>query len=215
MTSALVSGLPPAQRLALAYCPARARPATLALLALDDRLASILRAQREPIASQMRLAWWRDVLARPQPEWPLGEPLLEALRSWHDASALGPLVDGWEALLSDHLAPPVITEFIAGRAQAFVALARELGVAQADSAEPAARTWALADLAAHVSNADERAQVIDFGRSFPPPTRLEAPLRPLAVLAKLGSISLAHGGAPLLGGPRSLFAALRTGITGR
>jgi hypothetical protein len=36
--------------------------ATLALLALDARLAAILRGRREPIAAQLRLAWWREML---------------------------------------------------------------------------------------------------------------------------------------------------------
>lgn len=215
MSADLVSGLPAAQRMALAYCPARARPHTLTLLALDERLASVIRGRREIIASQMRLAWWRDLLARPPREWPSGEPLLDALPVWHDAKQLGPLVDGWEALLADDLSPAIIAEFVEGRAKAFAALAHELGAASPEAAADAARIWALADLAAHLSSGEERNLVVEYGRSLPPPPHLPASLRPLAVLAALGSHALGNGGAPLLSGPRSAFTALRTGMTGR
>src|SRR5690606_20839572 len=79
MSNVLLADLRPAERLALAYAPARARTATLALMALDNRLGTIVRQMREPIAAQLRLAWWRDTLARPVPEWPQGEPVLAAL----------------------------------------------------------------------------------------------------------------------------------------
>ena len=98
MSSALLADLPPVQRLALAYASSRSRPAILSLLALDARLAAILRGRREPIAAQMRLAWWRDMLARPKSEWPAGEPVLEALCAWNDPGGLAALAEGWEAL---------------------------------------------------------------------------------------------------------------------
>ena len=73
--------LPPPQRLALTYASARGREPTHALLSLDAKLAAFLRARREPIAAQLRLAWWRDMLARPVAEWPRGEPVLDSLRA--------------------------------------------------------------------------------------------------------------------------------------
>src|SRR5690242_8446668 len=124
---ALLDDLPAPQRLALAYAPARSRPVTLALLALDARLAAILRGRREPIATQLRLAWWRDVLARAPAEWPHGEPVLDALRGWRDPGGLAALPEGWEALLADDLTPGAIAEFVDGRGRAFACLARELG----------------------------------------------------------------------------------------
>ena len=95
--STLVEELPPAQRLALNYASRRARPATLALLALDARLAAILSQRREPIAAQLRLAWWRETLAKPSAQWPRGEPVLDALRGWRDTSTLAGLAEGFEA----------------------------------------------------------------------------------------------------------------------
>lgn len=207
--------LPLLQRLALTYAPSRSKPLTLGLLALDERLASVLRGRREPIAAQIRLAWWRDTLASPQNEWPLGEPVLELLRLWRHPENLETLVTGWEALLSDDLTPSAIAEFVDGRAQGFEALARELGVRRTEDAVTAARVWALADLAANISDGDERRLIVDYGQGLPVPPRLSASLRPLAVLAELGAAALAKGGAPLLQGPRSLLLALRIGLTGR
>jgi len=210
----LTGDLPPPQRLALAYAPARARPATEALLALDSRFAAILRARLEPIATQLRLAWWREMLERPAAEWPRGEPVLDALRGWRDPSGLAVLASGWEALMAETLAPDSIAEFAASRARAFVCLAGELGVETECAAEEPARIWALADLAANLSDAAERAVVIELaGNRAPPP--LSAPLRPLAVLAGLGARALRKGGAPLLDGPGSALLALRIGLTGR
>ena len=215
MSSAFLADLPALQRLVLAYAPARSRPATLALLLLDARLAAILRGRREPIATQLRLAWWRETLARPPHEWPGGEPQLEALREWRDPTALAALPSAWEALLVDELGPAAIAEFVDGRAQGFAALARELGVEAVDDAVAAARIWALADLAANLSDGAERALVVSYGQSLDPPPRLSASLRPLAVLASLGAAALARGGGDLLGGPASAFHALRVGLTGR
>ena len=53
MTADFLAELPAPQRLALSYSPGRARPATLALLTLDARLAAILRGRREPLAAQL------------------------------------------------------------------------------------------------------------------------------------------------------------------
>jgi len=214
MPDALTADLPPPQRLALSYASARARPATLALLALDARLAAILRSRREPIATQLRLAWWRDMLARPAADWPRGEPVLDALRSWRDPSGLAKLATGWEVLLAERLTEATIAEFAAGRGRAFGCLARELGVDPVDRAEASARIWALADLAANISDTGERALVVEQGQGAAPPV-LPSPLRPLAVLAGLGAAALRKGGAPLLSGPGSALRALRIGLGGR
>jgi phytoene synthase len=215
MSSALLADLPPPQRLALAYAPVRSRPATLALLALDARLAAILRGRREPIATQLRLAWWRDTLARPAAEWPHGEPALDALRGWRDPACLAGLPGAWEALLADDLAPAAIAEFVDGRGQAFACLAVELGANAPGDAAAAARIWALADLAANISEGPERQLVVDYGRALPPPPHLPGSLRALAVLAALGWAALEAGGGPLLAGPRRMLLALRIGLAGR
>ena len=212
--NALLADLRPVERLALAYAPTRARPATLALLALDTRLGAIVRQVREPIAAQLRLAWWRETLARPASELPDGEPLIAALRQWEDRSRLADLATGWEALLSETLTPEVIADFVSGRGAAFACLAQELGVEAVGNAERAARLWALADLAANISDGEERALVVDYGKALTPPP-LSSSLRPLAILAGLGAAALRKGGAPLLSSPGRALLALRIGWTGR
>ena len=214
MIADFLAELPAPQRLALSYAPARARPPTLALLALDARLAAILRGRREPLAAQLRLAWWRELFAKSAAEWPGGEPLLEALQSWRDPSGLSALADGWEALLADELTPSIIDEFVAGRTEGFVCLAREPDIVDDRNVELAARIWALADLAANLSDDTERALVVERAKGLAVP-RLTDTLRPLAVLSGLGRAALEKGGAPLLSGPGSALLALRIGLTGR
>lgn len=155
------------------------------------------------------------MLERPSSQWPAGEPLLDALRPWRDPSALACLPAGWEGLLAEELTPQVISGFVDARGQAFAALAEELGVAPAGDLALATKIWALADLAANVSDGAERRLVIDHGRTLGSPPRLPPSLRPLAVLAALGSAALARGGGELLAGPAGMLLALRVGLTGR
>ena len=214
MTQDLLDELPPPQRLALAYAPAAARPAALAMLALDARLAMIVRRRNEIVLAQMRIAWWRDMLARPAAQWPQGDPVLELLRGWRDPASLAALADGWEALLDELLGPEAIDGFVAGRVGAWIGVARESGLSADGDVGLAARHWALADLAANVSDPRERALISGLARNLDPVPALPRPLRPLAVLAALGARSLARG-EPLLAGPGSALCALRVGLIGR
>lgn len=74
------------------WSPARVRPALIALWALELELWSLPVRLRDPLATEMRLAWWRDALialkTRPAP----AQPVLEAC-----AAYLVPLTGG-EAL---------------------------------------------------------------------------------------------------------------------
>lgn len=100
--------LSPPKRLALAYARADLQDYLGLLLLLDDRLASILSNNRETLISQMRIAWWNDVIAKPASARPKGEPLL-ALLGDIEAAGLGAavatsctqLLDSWECLLVD------------------------------------------------------------------------------------------------------------------
>ena len=212
----LAAELPPLSRLALAYAPRHARHAHGALLALDARLASILRQKREPLLTQMRLAWWRDTLGEPPSGWPRGDPQLDAFRSWRDPAEIAALVDGWEVMLGERLDAPAIKQFAEGRERAFAALARQLDrPAGAAVAGQAARVWALADLAANLSDPGEKQAVLAIAREHGAPPGLPRVLRPLAVLAGLGHVALARGGTPLLARPADMLTALRIGMLGR
>lgn len=207
--------LPLPQRLALSYAPKRSRAVLLGVLALDARLATIVRRRQEMVLTQMRIAWWRDLLAKDVVEWPAGDAVTDLLRQWRDPARLAPLADGWEMLLSEFLDPRAIEEFAQGRAGAFTAAADELGLPRDDGIEPAARRWALADLAANVTDADERRQIVSAADMQSGPFPLPRALRPLTVLAGLGDGALRKGGAPLLDGPGDMLRALRLGIVGR
>ncbi|PZQ54961.1 MAG: hypothetical protein DI555_09810 [Novosphingobium pentaromativorans] len=212
----LLPALPQTMRLALAYAPPSARLQTLALLALDQRLAGLLRHSREPMMAQIRLAWWRETLERDAAEWPEGEPLLAALRSWNGGHrALVALVDGWEALTGEApLAPEALEEMVDGRAAAFAGLAAALGRdAEAEAARSLGRRWALADLATKLNHPGESVVVrrlaqAEQGRSV----RVSRALRALAVLEGLARDNLASGGQ---GSARTVLKAMRIGLLGR
>jgi 15-cis-phytoene synthase len=190
--AALIQALPPPSRLALAYAPRSVRAPVLALLALDARLASMIRSANEPVLAQIKLAWWRDRLGSRPTDWPLGEPLLAALVGWDRyLPALVALVDGWEALLLDQ-GPSALID---ARVGAWQALAQIVGVSEAaDSLEAAARCWAQSDLG------------VAFDRKTMPP--IPRKLRSLAVLRGLAA---RQGQSPL----RLILAAARTGLFGR
>jgi len=214
MSAELMHGLPQVQRLALSYAPAASRSKFLALFALETRLAGIVRSVREPILAQLRLAWWRDRLTSAKDGWPHGDAVLDALRDWRDPSGLGELVNAWEALLAEQLTAETIETHIAGRADAFAMMAREIGTDKENDAVAAGRCFAQADLAANLGDEAERSAVLSHvARQMVP--RLPRTLRPLSVLAGLGRSAMRKGGSPLLSGPASVFLALRIGLTGR
>jgi len=213
--AALVPLLPTLSRLALAYAPARARLPTLALFALDSRLAGLLRHSREPMLAQLRLSWWREMLAQDVAAWPTGDPLLAALRSWDGAhSALVPLVDGWEALTGATPLPAASLSAMAdGRAAGFAALARVLGRdGEAGRVHTLGRRWALADLATRLSHPGEQAEVrVLLAQEFESGRRVSRALRPLAVLEGLARRQASGGGEASVG---TLAVAMRLGLFG-
>jgi phytoene synthase len=216
--SPLIESLPLPQRLALAYAPRRRRGETLGLFALDAHLANLVRQAREPLLGQLRLAWWRDRLGERPDARPVGDVLLDLLRAWvgHEVALIA-LVDGWEHLLAERLDDAAVDGFAAGRARAFAGLAEQADLTEYQApAAAAGRRWALADLAAHLGQGDERARVRDAARALGN-RRIALPraLRPLTVLDGLARRSLAGDGKPLVDGPLSGLAALRLGIVGR
>lgn len=206
MSQDLIETLPAPWRLAVAYAPGAVRDRWLTFLALDMRLAGVVRSAREPILAQMRLAWWRDRLRDSSANWPKGEPLLAAMACWADGhDALIALVDGWEALLGEAPLPREAFEnWIAGRVAACAALDPD--------AQDMARGWALADLAAHIGDAREQTLLQEMiaahdwrGR------RLSRAMRPLVVLHGLAARTKGRGQSAE---NISLFTLLRLGILG-
>jgi len=60
--------------LATLFAPADARPALLALYAFNVEIARVREMIREPLAGEIRLQWWTDVLAGEAGGAPSGEP---------------------------------------------------------------------------------------------------------------------------------------------
>lgn len=212
----LLESLGPVRRLALAYAPASIRVRFLALLALDARLATIVRNSREPMLAQLRLAWWREQLARDASTWPEGEPLLAALRSWENGhGALLPLVDGWEVMTgTPPLAGDVFLELAEARGSALAALADDPETA--GEARRLGRNWALADIAGRLSNPQERDTVAALAKAQDWRwARLPRKLRPLAVLHGIAVRSLHAGENGVRVSPFSLLTAMRLGLLGR
>jgi len=97
-------GRDPEFGLALSYASPDARPALLALFALDSALAGILRTTHEPMVGQMRLTWWHEALIRLDVTAPPAEPILQALArhvvpQGISGARLAGMIDGWEELL--------------------------------------------------------------------------------------------------------------------
>ena len=217
----LVASLSPLARLALAYAPSRHRLSTLALLALDARLANLLRHSKEPMLAQLRMTWWRETLGQDVHNWPSGEPLLAALRSWEGEHArIIPLIDGWEALTAPApIAEQGLLAMAKGRGEAFAAFAQAAGHAEyAPDALAIGTAWGLTDLAAHLRNPEEKRAVVSLIASSPAASSrrpLPRALRPLKVMETLSARRFAKDSDDAGLSPMALMAALRVGLIGR
>ena len=213
---AFLVNLPVERRLALAYAPARARTLWLGLFALDARLGAVVQSAHEPLLAQIKLAWWRDELAKPTAARPLGEPLLALLGDWGDQAAdLRPLVDGWEVLLGDEpLDEGALRQVAEARAQACAGLAAQLGLSAAEpEIRRAARGWALAELGAALTEPDQQAAALSLiARQDWHRVRLPRELRPLQVLHGLAARQRGRGS--FIPGPAAALRAVRLGLLG-
>lgn len=207
----------PARSVALAYTPPATRPALRALFDLDAALARS-RGASEPLLGQIRLAWWREELAKPPGRRAAGQPVLERLGRWWNGEepALIALIDGWEAVLGvDPLPAAAVKAFAGGRGEAVGAFSRIAGVAgSAQDAVLAGRRWALAELAAGSQDEQIRQLCHVLFCETAKPAPLPRPLRGIAVLEGLAARSVARG-EPLMAGRGGALAALRLGLLGR
>lgn len=210
--------LPPPQRIAVAYTPPAAREPLAALLALDAHLGRLVAGSSEPMLGQIRLAWWREELAKPPEARARGNPELEMLGArWAgEEDALIGLVDGWERLLGAAPLPAeAIAAFAAGRGGGIAAFAKLVGSRQrSEDAAAAGRRWALANLAERVSDAREREDCRSLFAASGRPPRLPRMLRGLTVLEGLATRAIARR-EPLMAGRGGALAALRLGLFGR
>jgi 15-cis-phytoene synthase len=205
-------GLGEAAGIAVLYAPARLRRRYRSLLSLDTQLMRIALAKREPMLTQIRLAWWREACAVLSET--SGSPLVAVLATdWRgNSSHLVRLVDAWEEMSvgSENLLQSC--EAVADARAA--AVAETVGVPHDGNIRAAARRWTLADLWLQCENATQRLDLESAALEIPRP-RLPRTLRPLAVLEGLTVRAMVRRHATPLGDRWSPFAALRLGIFGR
>jgi phytoene synthase len=158
--SGMTTGLSPDRRIAIGHAPPRLRPALETLFALDDRLAGIVRATREPMIGQMRLTWWHDALTRLDNDAAPAEPLLRDLQGrvlpgGITGQALAGMIDGWEELIvAEMLDAAALERYAALRGGRLFALAGRLLGGESTVLAAAGEGWALNDLAANISTPD-------------------------------------------------------------
>src|SRR5688572_12389374 len=122
------------------YWPVELRPAFDALFGIDDALAEVVASSTQPALGAIRLAWWREALARLDASPPPPEPRLQAAASellarGATGAMLAELEDGWAALLDEEAG----VERVGGRgAKLFALSARLLGLAD-PKLDPAGR----------------------------------------------------------------------------
>lgn len=214
--------------MALSYAPPDRRRALDILWQIDERMAAIVAAAREPSIGAMRLLWWRDALIRldERDANVPAEPLLTAaaehlLPAGTSGTSVSAIEEGWAALLDAE--EPGEAEIIAHGEQRgrplFMISAALLG-AVPDDIGSAGEAWALADLGHHLRNTEARRYArtraakllagVDHG-GWP------ASLRPLGLLILLARLDAAIPADRMRrqGSPKRMFRALAYRLTGR
>ena len=211
--------LPDEYGLALAHTPVQLREPLAVVFALDQRLARIVASATEPMLAQIRLTWWRETFQLPIDHRPSGDAVLDAAGQHCSGQEAGliALVDGWEHLLQE---PPLGEDHALGFANGRVdALQSVIGCDPGSPSDTAIKAavmqWALADLAANVSDDDERTFLTNLASvQEQVAAKLPRNARGLAVLAALGRRALKRGGRPLMEGRGAALVALRAGLIG-
>lgn len=188
-------------------------PAASALLALDAQLAEIVRTTTTPLVGQMRLAWWDEALraldTAPAPAQPVLRALqAEVLPRAVSGAALAAMIDGWEGLLTaEELGEESLALYADARgAGLFAAMAQLADIGSTSAA--AGRCWALADLAAHVTDPALAGRVAAAALGEDPRSA------PRFALALASDARLAAAGKSAPGSPRRAAGVLRAAFLG-
>lgn len=211
----------PERRMILAYAPSAAAGRGLAaLLTLDDKLAETVRSTTEPMLGQIRLQWWHDALIKLDTAPPPAEPVLEtiasdALRDGVTGAMAAEIATAWQALLQAELDAAELKGFAMRGARLFELAGRLAGASSDDPLALAGEGWALADLAAGLSDPGEAAAArMIAGQALAEATaaRWSRNGRALGAMAHLAQLDLA--GVPV-GAPRRTGRALWHRLTGK
>ena len=222
---ASAASLDPERRLALAYVPAARRAAVEALWQLDVAFAAVIAAGREPMITQIKLAWWRQALERLDEAPPPAEPVLEALAKdvlpqRISGSSLAEMERGWGVLLAQEiLGAEDVGTYAAGRgALLFRISALLLGAGSGPEVEAGGEAWALVDLARKSSNEGEQRTALALASERGGELqayRWPVQLRPLGMLAALAARDAARGTPEAEASPRRVLRMMRHRLTGR
>jgi phytoene synthase len=156
------------------------------LFVLDDALGEVVATSTQPALGAIRLAWWRDALARLDTSPPPAEPRLQACASeilsrGVSGSDLAEISEGWAALFEEERDP----EAIGARGVALFAVGAKLLGAQHGELAEAGAWYALADVARRGLAPVLPAQIS--------PQQFPRRLRPLTGFARLAVRDLRHG----------------------
>ena len=210
--------------LALSYIPACSRAAVRALWQLDAALGAVLTSGREPLISQIKLAWWRDSLEKLDRERAPAEPALlsaaeQILPRGVTGADLSGMAEGWGLLLTpDPMTREELARYAAARGGLlFRFSALLLGAESNPEVEAAGEGWALLDLARHSGSEIDAEAAVAAARARPGPRRWPSRLRPLGMLAALAQRDAEEGRARWepQGAPRRMLRMIRHRLTGR
>lgn len=211
----------PERRMILSYAPSAAAGRGLAaLLALDDKLAETVRTTSEPMLGQIRLQWWHDALVRLDGAPPPAEPVLEAvardaLRDGVTGAATAEIATAWQALLQAELDAAGLKAFALRGARLFELAGALAGASPKDPLALGGEGWALADLAAGLSDPGEAAaarMIAAQALAEATATRWSRNARSLGAMAHLARLDLA---GVAFGSPQRTGRALWHRLTGK
>ena len=212
------SFLADAKDVVLAHIGGEYRPRLAALFAFDSELSAAVTRASEPIVAQLRLAWWRDEIGKPEQARTLSVPLLAELTDIYgsEISKLGELVDGFEALALNDAESGLkgVYGVQKGRTTALNAvIGAENASGLAQPLRDVAASWTFAQYAGGEAHPALKQVAADLLTRKPPAFPRE--LRGLTILDRLARRSIARGGGPLLATRGDATTALRLGLFGR
>jgi phytoene synthase len=160
------------------YAPAAKRDALYALYAFDHEISRIGSAVREPMAGEIRLQWWREVLEGKRGEeaaaHPVAAALLKAIADYQlPASRLLAAVDAHSSDLYDEPLAD-FEEYGEATKGGIIALAARILAASGDAVEHIARHAGLARLAADTARENEARAHLDAAQALLPQIPPEA-----------------------------------------
>lgn len=186
---------------------------------LDVTFASVLATGSDRQLSRIRLAWWRDALARLDEAPAPPEPVLQGVQrlvmpAGITGAELAAMEEGWAILLDEGA---LDLDLYAARRGGllFRFSARVLGASEPRT-EAAGESWALVDLARHSSRRDEAARALEAAGARQELGKWPYALRPLAMLDRLAMRDVKRGVDSLEkpGAPARMLRLLRVRLAG-